>query len=150
MRNIVLLAAGALASAVVHAQEYAPYKEAAITLHQWETYHNAVQACCQSTRREYKDRGLVTYAKDEGRLGYTFTLENHPAHPACVTREVIPGPDIQMRLIGYYAGNEDEFAKLYESYDQLTNQMVKMIRARTNAQKAQQGAGAAPKPAPQQ
>ena len=144
MRNIVLLATGALASLLVQAQEYAPYEDAAITLHQWETYHNAVKACCEATRREYKDRGLVTYAKDEGRLGYTFTLENHPAHPAWITREVIPGADIQMQLIGYYAGSEEEFAKLYESYDKLTDQMVKMIRARTSAQKAQQDT--APKP----
>ncbi len=44
-------------------------------------------------------------------------MKGHPAHPAFITRQLFEeGGEVRVRQIGFFAGSEQEFAKLFSEY----------------------------------
>jgi len=114
----------AIVSTHAAAQEFQPFPEAQVTVEQWQAYLAEVRAKLGVTEKTFADEHLTVF-EDRGRQMYfAFTLPGHPAHPAWVTRRIVDnGGDIDTEQIGYFAGDEQQFAALYESYRDLTKRM---------------------------
>jgi hypothetical protein len=63
-------------------------------------------------------------------MSWAFTTPGHPAHPAWVTRQPVEDQrGVQIRQIGYFAGNEPEFAKMFKAYLALNDQMREQFKS---------------------
>ena len=109
------------------AQEFMPYPNAKITESQWATYFEEVKKAHEESKREFPAEHLVVYEDLKGGMFWAFTTPGHPAHPAWITRQVAadqPG-QTKMNQIGYFAGQEEPFAKLFQDYLALTERARK-------------------------
>ncbi|OUR65747.1 hypothetical protein A9Q79_01785 [Methylophaga sp. 42_25_T18] len=112
------------------AAEYMPYPKAEISKEQWQTYFDEVKLDFANTERAYSEHNLVTYSDDSTRMNFAFTMEGHPAHPSWITRRVIQSDQsVDMQQIGFFAGDEQAFATLFQQYAHLTEQTKKQLRA---------------------
>jgi hypothetical protein len=115
------LVAGALwlmASPAI-AQEYQPYPTPRITPEQWAKYGEQVRQNHGASAEIFKDKKLVAFSDQSTRTFWIFTSKDHPAHPAWITRQLYEeGGQVHLRQIGYFAGSEEEFAKLFHEYQQ--------------------------------
>lgn len=108
----------------VPAQEFKPFPRAGITHEQWRTYFNEVKAKHQASERQFPSEHLVVFEDPKNYTSWAFTTPDHPAHPAWVTRQPVEDQrGVQIRQIGYFAGNEAEFAKLFKAYLALNDRM---------------------------
>jgi len=113
----------------VCAQEYMPFETAEISVDQWQEYFDEVSKTHSITEKKYPDQKLVTYADEERSLQFAFTIEGHPAHPCWVTRRVIEKDgNISLDQIGFFAGNESEFAKLFFAYERMNENIRAQFR----------------------
>ncbi len=107
-----------------HAVEIKPFPRAKITVEQWQEYFNKVSNDFGETKRIYEDQNLIVFSNDELRANFAFTTKNHPAHPAWVTRYVTQNNDsVNIAQIGYFAGDEAPFAKLFQEYSKLNDRV---------------------------
>jgi len=108
----------------VAAQEYEPFPQARITPQQWQQYFTEVSSKHAGSRREFPAEHLVVFEDRETYTAYAFTQPGHAAHPAWLTRRVVEGKvGANVRQIGYFAGEEEPFRKLFNAYLQLNAQM---------------------------
>jgi hypothetical protein len=129
--HLVTVALWLMASPVL-AQEYQPYPTPRITPEQWAKYGEAVQQKHGATAEIFKDKNLVAFSDPRTRTFWIFTLKDHPAHPAWITRQLYEeGGLVRVRQIGYFAGSEEEFAKLFHEYQQ-RNELLKEDVERRN------------------
>jgi hypothetical protein len=99
------------------AQEYQPYPTPNITPEQWAKYGEEVRQNHGATAEIFKDKQLVAFSDQRTRTFWIFTMKKHPAHPALITRQMYEeGGQVLVRQIGYFAGSEQEFAKLFREY----------------------------------
>ena len=132
MRLHLVTAALWLMASPVLAQEYQPYPTPRITPEQWAKYGEEVQQKHGATAEIFKDEKLVAFSDPRTRTFWIFTLKDHPAHPAWITRQLYEeGGLVRVRQIGYFAGSEDEFAKLFHEYQQ-RNELLKEDVERRN------------------
>lgn len=123
MRAIAVAVVGLLVGTVV-AQEYKPYPRARITTEQWQQYFAEVSSKHAASRLEVPTENLVVFENTAEYMSYAFTRPGHPAHPAWVTRQLVQdNVGVNVRQIGYFAGDEEPFAKLFRAYQQLNAQM---------------------------
>jgi hypothetical protein len=121
--SLCLISTVVLASAAV-AQEFQPYTDAKITVEQWQSYLDEVEAKLGTSKRTFPDEHLMVFEDGLHQMYLAFTMPGHPAHPAWVTRRVVDqGDEVGTQQIGYFAGDEQQFAALYESYRELTGRM---------------------------
>ncbi|MEX1993242.1 MAG: hypothetical protein WD929_01160 [Steroidobacteraceae bacterium] len=128
------LAAGALwlVATPALAQEYQPYPSPGITTEQWARYGETVRQLHGESLEVFKSRHLFAFSDMRTRTFWVFTMKNHPAHPAWITRQMYEeGGEVRVRQIGYFAGSEEEFAKLFIEY-QKRNEELKDDVARRN------------------
>jgi hypothetical protein len=129
--HLVAVALWLMASPAL-AQEYQPYPTPRITPEQWAKYGEKVRQNHRATAEIFKDKKLVAFSDESTRTFWIFTLKNHPAHPAWITRQLFEeGGQVRVRQIGYFAGSEDEFAKLFHEYQQ-RNELLKEDVERRN------------------
>jgi hypothetical protein len=122
--TILGLVACVLFCAGAAAQEFQPFPQARITEGEWRSYLAEVQAKLGATEKRFPEEHLMVFEDRSRQMYFAFTLPGHPAHPAWVTRRVVDaGGDVDTEQIGYFAGDEREFAALYESYRDLTKRM---------------------------
>lgn len=108
---LCLIAAGAFA------QDYQPYPTPQITPEQWAAYGEKVRQLHGDSVEMFKDKKLVAFADMRARMFWLFTMKGHPAHPAFITRQMYEEDgEVRVRQIGYFAGEEKEFAKLFSEY----------------------------------
>ena len=113
------------------AQEYQPYPAPRITPEQWQHYLEIVQANHGESLEIYKDKHLVGFSDQATRTFYIFTTKDHPAHPAWITRQVVEeNGQVNVRQIGFFAGAEEPFAKLFNEYLQRNEQLLKSVERR--------------------
>lgn len=129
------LAAGSIATLLVAApalaQEWQPYPQPKITVEQWKAYLDEVRALHEASAEIYKGKGLVVFSDPETRTFYIFTTKNHAAHPAWITRQVIEeGGQVHVRQIGYFAGRQEPFDKLFREYQMRNDELVKEVEKR--------------------
>ena len=114
------------------AQEYQPYPSPKITQEQWARYGAEVRQNHGASLEVFEDKQLIAFSDERTLTFWVFTLKKHPAHPALITRQVYEeGGQIRVRQIGYFAGSEDEFAKLFLEY-QTRNEELKQAVERRN------------------
>ena len=99
------------------AQEYQPYPTPNITPEQWAKYGQEVRQNHEASAEIFKDKQLVAFSDPRTRTFWIFTMKKHPAHPAVITRQMYEeSGQVLVRQIGYFAGSEEEFAKLFREY----------------------------------
>lgn len=130
--NVILCLAGAFGSASpALAQEFQPYPSPKITVEQWKNYAAQVRQNFESTVEIMKGKGLVAFSDPRSRTFYIFTTKDHPAHPAWLTRQMIEdGGQVRVRQIGYFAGSEEEFAKLFRDFQERNQNLQDEVNRR--------------------
>jgi hypothetical protein len=130
MKTVALLAALTLA-APAHAQEWQPYPQPKITVEQWKAYLESVREYHEASAEIYEDKGIVVFSNPDTRTFYIFTTKDHPAHPAWISRQLVEeGGQVHVRQIGYYAGKEEPFDKLFREYLQRNEELKKEVEKR--------------------
>jgi hypothetical protein len=126
---LLCLTAGSGAPAL--AQEYQPYPTPRITAEQYVQYAQEVKQALGSTADILQDQHLVAFTDERTRTFYIFTTKDHPAHPAWITRQIVEeGGQVRVRQIGYFAGSEAEFAKLFREYQGRNEQLMEDVQRR--------------------
>ncbi len=87
-----------------------------------------------NTEQRFDDQNLVVYFNNPESTTYAFTLVGHPAHPAWITRRAVEqAGTINMQQIGYFAGKEVHFAKLFKQYLDLNEKIKANIHGKNHA-----------------
>jgi hypothetical protein len=131
LRTVLCLAASLGSVTHALAQEYQPYPTPKITAEQWKSYAAQVRQNFEPTAEVLKGKNLVAFSDMRTRTFYIFTTKDHPAHPAWITRQMFEeGGQVHVRQIGYFAGSEEEFAKLFRDYQQRNQQLQDEVNRR--------------------
>lgn len=129
--NIITGLCLALASTLANGQEFKPYPRANITEAQWQTYFDEVRTKHGATVQDIEDQGLLVFTDSTNSTVYGFTKPGHPAHPAWVARKPEQrGDGVYIGQIGYFAGAEPPFAKLFREYAALDEKIKEAIKRR--------------------
>lgn len=120
-----------LAAAPALAQEFQPYPQPKITVEQFARYADQVLQTYGYSTEILKDQQLVAFSDQRTRTFYVFTTKDHPAHPAWITRQMVEeNGEVRVRQIGYFAGNEEAFAKLFREYQGRNQQLMEDVARR--------------------
>jgi hypothetical protein len=141
MKKIIVAVAIFLGTAVAMAGEapvYKPFPVAQVSRAQWESYRQQVYSSYGASLRRFPEEHLEVLQSSDNVMHFAFTTQGHPAHPAWVTRSAQDGSVDQ---IGYFAGHEEPFAKLFQSYLDLTKRTIESVPDEPAATKANSGAG---------
>ncbi len=127
------LVAGALwlIATTALAQEYQPYPAPQITPEQWAKYGAEVRLYHGDSLEVFKDKQLIAFTDRRTRTFWVFTMKDHPAHPALITRQMYEEEGVvRIRQIGYFAGSEEEFAKLFVEYQKRNEELKDEVQRR--------------------
>jgi len=127
MRYIIATAVLFFGIAAANAGEmpaYKPFPEAQISGAQWESYRQQVYGAYGPSLRRFPSQNLEVLHSPDNVMHFAFTTPGHPAHPAWITRSAQTGTVDQ---IGYFAGKEEPFAKLFQAYLNLTNRTIDSV-----------------------
>ena len=114
------------------AQEFQPYSTPQVTAEQWTRYAEEVRQNFGSTAQVVKEENVIVFSDQRTRTFWVFTTKDHPAHPAWITRRMVEQDgEVTVRQIGYFAGPEPEFAKLFRAYQE-RNARLQAYVARRN------------------
>lgn len=120
-----------LAWSGAHAQEFQPYPAPRVTVEQWAAYLKIVEANFGTNIEVYKQKKVVVFMDAATRTHYIFTTKGHAAHPAWITRQIVEeGGQVRVRQIGYFAGEEEPFAKLFTEYQQMNDELRESVQRR--------------------
>jgi hypothetical protein len=124
---LAVFASGALS------QEFKPHGHAHITVQEWQAYYDTVKSRHPSSERAFPNEHLVLYDDVNTKMSWVFTMPGHAAHPAWITRQPVEDlGQVKIRQIGFYAGDEAEFTKLFKTYLAMTEIMRRqMEKAKT-------------------
>ena len=130
MKALLLMAALAATTPAL-AQEFQPYPQPNITVDQWKAYLEKVRELHEASAEIFKDKAIVVFTDPETRTFYIFTTKDHPAHPAWITRQIVEeGGLVHVRQIGYFAGKQEPFDKLFREYQMRNDDLVKEVEKR--------------------
>lgn len=130
-RKLALVAALCLLAVPATAQDYQPYPTPRITQDQWARYGESVRQMHGDSLEVFKDKQLIAFSDLDNRTFWLFTMKEHPAHPAWITRQMYEeGGVVRVRQIGYFAGKEEEFAKLFAEYLKRNEELKKDVERR--------------------
>ena len=129
-RSLLLGVAASIVTPAL-AQEFQPYPAPQITARQWAEYAEQVRQSYTDSAEILKGQNLVAFSDPRTRTFYIFTTKDHPAHPAWITRQLFEEDgEVRVRQIGYFAGSEPEFAKLFADYQKRNAQLVEDVQRR--------------------
>lgn len=112
-----------LVSGKVWAIEFKPYPGMAISKEQWSVYYEQVVDAAKATRQEMPDKLEGYFDTDRG-IAVIFTRPGHAAHPAWIAnRPILGGNQLRLEMVGYYAGDQAAFKKLFAQYQERSNRM---------------------------
>lgn len=110
------------------ALEVKPYPKAKISIKEWKSYYYEVKESIGETEKIAAEHRLVTYVDRIKNAHFAFTQEHHPAHPSWVTRIIVEhSGGLSVQQLGYFAGNEQEFAKLFAQYQEVNKNMKQWV-----------------------
>ena len=113
-----------LLTSSLHAATWKPFPEAQITAEQWQEYFDTVVAEFGDTRDEIAEAKLILFTDQLTSTFYAFTADDHPAHPAWITRKLIEQDGaFSIQQIGFFAGEEQAFSDLFDDYLALSDQL---------------------------
>ena len=117
--------------AAARAQEFQPYPSPKVTVDQWQKYLIEVRSRHEASLEIYKDKNVVVFSDPTTRTFYVFTTKDNPAHPAWITRQIVEqGGKVNVRQIGYFAGAQEPFDRLFSEYLQLNEQLKHEVEQR--------------------
>jgi len=113
------------------AQEFQPYPSPRITPEQWAKYGETVRQYYGETLEIFKHKQLIAFSDMRSRTFWIFTMKDHPAHPAWITRQMYEeGGEVRVRQIGYFAGSEEAFALLFTEYQKRNEELKDDVERR--------------------
>jgi hypothetical protein len=113
------------------AQDFQPYPAPQITVEQWASYAELVRQNYGATAEILKDEDVIVFSDMRTRTFWVFTTKDHPAHPAWVVRQMYEeGGQVNVRQIGYFAGSEPAFAKMFRYYQERNAQLMEDVQRR--------------------
>jgi hypothetical protein len=128
MKRVFVAAILAVFACIGAAQEFKPHPHARISREEWQAYYDNVRARHNATERAFPNEHLVLYDDALTKMSWAFTLPGHPAHPAWITRQPVQDlGQVKIRQIGFYAGDEAEFTKLFKTYLAMTDLMRRQM-----------------------
>ena len=117
--------------AAARAQEFQPYPSPKVTVDQWQKYLIEVRSRHEASLEIYKDKNVVVFSDPTTRTFYICTTKDNPAHPAWITRQIVEqGGKVNVRQIGYFAGAQEPFDRLFSEYLQLNEQLKHEVEQR--------------------
>ena len=117
--------------AAARAQEFQPYPSPKVTVDQWQKYLLEVRSRHEASAEIYKDKNVIVFSDPTTRTFYIFTTKDNPAHPAWITRQIVEqGGKVNVRQIGYFAGAQEPFDRLFSEYLQLNEQLKHEVEQR--------------------
>jgi len=123
MRSL-LLASAFFFTASVDAQDFKPFPRANITQTQWQAYYDEVSTRHSANVQVVEAEKLIIFNDPESKTFYAFTQAGHPAHPAWITRKLeVRNDNLFIGQIGYFAGDEPQFARLFKAYLDLNEKL---------------------------
>jgi len=126
-----LALAAVLAATPAIAQEFQPYPTPQITREQWAQYAEQIRQTYLASAEILAGQNQVAFSDMRTRTFWIFTTKDHPAHPAWITRQMVEeGGQVHVRQIGYFAGSEPEFAKLFRFYQERNAQLMEDVARR--------------------
>jgi hypothetical protein len=126
-----LAAAGLAVGPGATAQEFQPYPAPQVTPKQFADYAELVRQAHGATAQYVREEQVIVFSDLRTRTFWVFTTKEHPAHPAWVTRRMVEeGGQVNVRQIGYFAGSEPEFSKLFRSYQERNAQLMEDVQRR--------------------
>lgn len=128
MKQLTLFLLALFATSVA-AVEYQPYPTAHISVQQWHDYYTQVKEDFGATEKVSEQQRLVTYSDKSTNMSFAFTMPGHEALPAWVARHVTESNgSVNLSQIGYYAGDEEPFAVLFQQYEQINERIRAQFR----------------------
>lgn len=119
------------AAFVARAQEFQPYPTPQITPEQWMSYADLVREAHAASVQFVREEKVLVFSDLRTRTFWVFTTRDHPAHPAWITRRMVEeNGQVNVQQIGYFAGSEPEFAKLFRSYQERNAQLMEDVQRR--------------------
>ena len=113
----------------VAAIEFRPYPRERITEAQWKSYFDSVKKALGASAQELKQHRLVVFHDNATATSYAFTERGHAAHPAWVARRIVSRDGVlNVEQIGYFAGAEPPFAKLFAEYQATNKRMIEELK----------------------
>ncbi|HEU4516673.1 MAG TPA: hypothetical protein VFR77_05165 [Steroidobacteraceae bacterium] len=123
--------AGGLLAGQSGAQEYQPYPAPQVSAEQFTRYAEQVRQNFGATAEFVKEEKVIVFSDLRSRTFWVFTTRDHPAHPAWITRQMFEEKgQVNVRQIGYFAGAEREFAKMFRSYQERNAQLMEDVQRR--------------------
>lgn len=123
--------AGSLLAGSATAQDFQPYPAPQITVEQWASYAELVRQNYGATADVVKEEDVIVFSDMRTRTFWVFTTKDHPAHPAWIARQMYEeGGQVNVRQIGYFAGSEPAFAKLFRSFQERNAQLMEDVQRR--------------------
>ncbi|MDZ7785000.1 MAG: hypothetical protein U5K56_19330 [Halioglobus sp.] len=109
--------------------ELEPYKNPEISAAQWQSYHEAIAAEFDGSRRVDEARKVEVFTDGEAGASVVFTMPGHAAHPAWVTRQLVAQDGgISMVVVGYFAGDRTAFRQLFAEYEKMAEETRKKFQ----------------------
>jgi hypothetical protein len=122
---------GSLLAGLAVAQEYQPYPAPRVSTDQFMRYAEQVRQSHGATAQVVKEENVIVFSDLRTRTFWVFTTKDHPAHPAWITRQMFEDKgQVKVRQIGYFAGSEPAFAKLFHSYQERNAQLMEDVQRR--------------------
>jgi hypothetical protein len=116
-------------------QEFKPYPHANISKSQWQTYFNEVKEKHGTTVQDIEAENLLVFTDKSSGTIFGFTKSGHPAHPAWIARKPEQrGDSMFIGQIGYFAGDEPAFAKLWKEYLALNEKVIEDAKRKQQAE----------------
>jgi hypothetical protein len=125
------VAAGLGPAAPAVAQEFQPYPQPQVTADDYTRYAEEVRQSFGSTAQVVKEDKVIVFSDMRTRTFYVFTTKDHPAHPAWITRQMVEeSGQVRVRQIGYFAGSEEAFARMFRDYEQRNTKLMEDVARR--------------------
>ena len=113
------------------AQEFQPYPQPKVTPEQYAAYADQVRQSHGYTADVVKENNVIVFSDERTRTFWVFTTKENPAHPAWITRQMVEeNGEVRVRQIGYYAGSEAAFAKMFSTYQELNTKLMEDVARR--------------------
>jgi hypothetical protein len=122
---------GSLVVGPATAQDFQPYPAPQITVEQWASYAELVRQNYGATAEVLNQEDVIVFSDMRTRTFWVFTTKDHPAHPAWIVRQMYEeNGQVNVRQIGYFAGSEPAFAKMFRSYQERNAQLMEDVQRR--------------------
>jgi hypothetical protein len=113
------------------AQEFQPHPQPRVTAEDYARYAEEVRQSFGSTAQVVKEDKVIVFSDMRTRTFYVFTTKDHPAHPAWITRQMVEEDgQVRVRQIGYFAGSEEAFARMFRDYEQRNTKLMEDVARR--------------------